>query len=93
MRGGPGLGNIAPSQGDYFQVVKTAGHGNIHPIDLAPATVQEAIDLTGLAFDLWSSSPWSSSPPTAIRLAPSRLGPARSRRTPARSDLLHRTHA
>jgi 2-oxoglutarate ferredoxin oxidoreductase subunit alpha len=52
MRGGPGLGNIAPSQGDYFQIVKGGGHGDYHPIVLAPATVQEAIDLTCLAFDL-----------------------------------------
>ena len=52
MRGGPGLGNIQPTQGDYFQVTKTAGHGDFHPIVLAPATVQEAIDLTVLAFDL-----------------------------------------
>ncbi|GIK55010.1 MAG: 3-methyl-2-oxobutanoate dehydrogenase subunit VorB [Chloroflexi bacterium] len=52
MRGGPGLGNIQPSQGDYNQVTKTAGHGDFHPIVLAPATVQEAIDLTMLAFDL-----------------------------------------
>jgi 2-oxoglutarate ferredoxin oxidoreductase subunit alpha len=52
MRGGPGLGNIQPSQGDYNQVTKTAGHGDFHPIVLAPATVQEAIDLTVLAFDL-----------------------------------------
>ncbi len=52
MRGGPGLGNIQPSQADYNQVTKTAGHGDFHPIVLAPATVQEAIDLTMLAFDL-----------------------------------------
>jgi 2-oxoglutarate/2-oxoacid ferredoxin oxidoreductase subunit alpha len=52
MRGGPGLGNIAPSQGDYFQIVKGGGHGDYHPIVLAPATVQEAIDLTCLSFDL-----------------------------------------
>ncbi|CUS02345.2 putative ketoisovalerate oxidoreductase subunit VorB [Candidatus Promineifilum breve] len=52
MRGGPGLGNIQPSQADYNQVTKTAGHGDFHPIVLAPATVQEAIDLTVLAFDL-----------------------------------------
>ncbi len=52
MRGGPGLGNIAPSQSDYVQMVKTAGHGDFRPIVLAPATVQEAIDLTGLAFEL-----------------------------------------
>ncbi len=52
MRGGPGLGNIQPSQSDYNQVTKSAGHGDFHPIVLAPSTVQEAIDLTVLAFDL-----------------------------------------
>src|SRR3990172_8632115 len=52
MRGGPGLGNIAPSQGDYNQVVRTAGHGDFRSIVLAPATVQEAIDLTVEAFNL-----------------------------------------
>lgn len=52
MRGGPGLGNIAPSQGDYFQIVYGGGHGDFQPIVLAPASVQEAIDMTGLAFDL-----------------------------------------
>jgi 2-oxoglutarate ferredoxin oxidoreductase subunit alpha len=52
MRGGPGLGNVQPSQGDYFQAVKTAGHGDFHMIVLAPANVQEAIDLVVLAFDL-----------------------------------------
>jgi len=52
MRGGPGLGNIAPAQGDYFQMVKGGGHGDYRAIVLAPATVQEAIDLTYLAFDL-----------------------------------------
>lgn len=52
MRGGPGLGNVQPSQGDYFQAVKMAGHGDFHPIVLAPASVQEAIDLVVLAFDL-----------------------------------------
>ncbi len=54
MRGGPGLGNIAPSQADYFQIVKGGGHGDYHPLVLAPATVQEAIDLTYEAFDLAS---------------------------------------
>ncbi len=52
MRGGPGLGNIAPSQGDYFQMVYGGGHGDYYPIVLAPASVQEAIDLTVLSFDL-----------------------------------------
>jgi 2-oxoglutarate ferredoxin oxidoreductase subunit alpha len=52
MRGGPGLGNILPSQSDYFQVTRSAGHGDYHPIVLAPASVQEAIDFTVLAFEL-----------------------------------------
>ena len=52
MRGGPGLGNIQPSQSDYFQVTKASGHGDFHPLVLAPATVQEAVDLVYLAFDL-----------------------------------------
>ena len=52
MRGGPGLGNVAPAQGDYFQATKGGGHGVYHPIVLAPASVQEAMDLTALAFDL-----------------------------------------
>jgi 2-oxoglutarate ferredoxin oxidoreductase subunit alpha len=52
MRGGPGLGNIAPSQSDYFQAVKGGGHGDYHTIVLAPASVQEMADLTTLAFDL-----------------------------------------
>ena len=52
MRGGPGLGNIAPSQADYFQLVKGGGHGDYHPIVLAPASVQEAADLTYESFDL-----------------------------------------
>ena len=52
VRGGPGLGNIAPSQADYTQMVHGGGHGEYHLIVLAPASVQEAVDLTALAFDL-----------------------------------------
>lgn len=52
MRGGPGLGNIGPSQGDYFQATKGGGHGDYHIIVLAPSSVQEAFDLTVSAFDL-----------------------------------------
>jgi len=52
MRGGPGLGNIGPEQGDYFQVVKGGGHGCYHNIVLAPASAQEMADLTMTAFDL-----------------------------------------
>ena len=52
MRAGPGLGNIAPEQGDYFQVVKGGGHGNYRSLVLAPDSVQEMADLTALAFEL-----------------------------------------
>ncbi len=52
MRGGPGLGNIRPSQGDYFQATRGGGHGDYRVIVLAPATVQELADLTMDAFDL-----------------------------------------
>ncbi len=52
VRGGPGLGNIAPEQSDYFAMVKGGGHGNYHNLVLAPASVQEMADLTALAFEL-----------------------------------------
>lgn len=52
MRGGPGLGNIYPSQGDYFQSTKGGGNGDYKLIVLAPATVQECVDLTYKAFYL-----------------------------------------
>jgi len=52
MRGGPGLGNIAPAQSDYFQAVKGGGHGDYHCLVLAPAYVQEAYELMCLAFNL-----------------------------------------
>ena len=52
VRGGPGLGNIAPEQSDYFAMVKGGGHGNYHNLVLAPASVQEMADLTILAFEL-----------------------------------------
>ena len=52
QRGGPGLGNIAPSQGDYFQAVKGGGHGDYKLIVLAPSSVQELLEYTFLAFDL-----------------------------------------
>ena len=52
MRGGPGLGNIAPEQSDYFAVVKGGGHGNYRNLVVAPASVQEMADLTMLAFEL-----------------------------------------
>jgi len=52
MRGGPGLGNIAPAQSDYFQATRGGGHGDYHLIVLAPASVQEAYDLTQTGFYL-----------------------------------------
>jgi 2-oxoglutarate ferredoxin oxidoreductase subunit alpha len=52
IRGGPGLGNIAPAQSDYFQATRGGGHGDYRCIVLAPAYLQEAVDLTYRAFDL-----------------------------------------
>ena len=52
MRGGPGLGNIYPSQGDYFQSTRGGGNGDYKLIVLAPSTVQECVDLTYKAFYL-----------------------------------------
>ena len=52
QRGGPGLGTIQPSQSDYFQAVKAAGHGDFHLIVLAPNSVQEMYDFVSLGFDL-----------------------------------------
>lgn len=52
MRGGPGLGNIYPSQGDYNQATVGGGNGDYHLIVLAPSTVQECVDLTYKAFYL-----------------------------------------
>ena len=51
MRGGPGLGNIAPSLGDYFQATRGGGHGDYRMIVLAPASGQELADLTRKAFE------------------------------------------
>jgi len=51
MRGGPGLGNIAPSQGDYFQATRGGGHGDYRTIVLAPGSGQEIADLTTKAFE------------------------------------------
>ncbi|MBO5434956.1 3-methyl-2-oxobutanoate dehydrogenase subunit VorB [bacterium] len=52
MRGGPGLGNIYPSQGDYFQATKGGGNGDYKLIVLAPSNVQECVDMTYKAFHL-----------------------------------------
>lgn len=52
MRGGPGLGNIAPEQSDIKLVCRGLGHGNTHAIVIAPSTPQEMLDLTMWSFDL-----------------------------------------
>lgn len=52
MRGGPGLGNIAPEQSDIKLACRGLGHGNTHAVVLSPSTPQEMLDLTMLAFDI-----------------------------------------
>lgn len=52
MRGGPGLGGILPSQGDYFQATKGMGHGDFKLLVMAPASVQEAVEMVMKAFPL-----------------------------------------
>ena len=52
MRGGPGLGGIEVSQGDYFQAVKGGGHGDYKFFVLAPYNAQEAYELTAKAFEI-----------------------------------------
>lgn len=52
MRGGPGLGGILPSQGDYFQATKGGGHGDYRLMVFAPASVQEAVEMVMMAFPL-----------------------------------------
>ena len=52
MRGGPGLGSIQASQGDYFQATKGGGHGDYHAVVYAPASVQECYDFMQEAFDV-----------------------------------------
>ena len=52
QRGGPGLGGIQPAQSDYYQATKALGHGDMHFIVIAPASVQEIATMTGEAFDL-----------------------------------------
>ena len=51
MRGGPGLGSIQASQGDYFQAVKGGGNGDYHLLTYAPSSIQEAIDIMQFAYD------------------------------------------
>ena len=52
MRGGPGLGSLLSTQGDYFQVTCGGGHGDYHLMVLAPATLQEAVNMIQSAWDL-----------------------------------------
>lgn len=52
MRGGPGLGGIQPAQSDYFQATRGGGHGDYRTVVLAPASVQEAVELTMEGFDI-----------------------------------------
>lgn len=52
QRGGPGLGGIQPSQADYFQATKAPGHGDLHILVFAPASIQEIVDLVGTAFNM-----------------------------------------
>lgn len=52
MRGGPGLGGILPSQADYFQSTKGGGHGDYRLLVMAPASVQEAVEMVMEAFTL-----------------------------------------
>jgi 2-oxoglutarate ferredoxin oxidoreductase subunit alpha len=52
VRGGPGLGNIAPAQSDYFQATRGGGHGDYRVIVFAPSTGQELVDLTRLGFEM-----------------------------------------
>ncbi|HYS82756.1 MAG TPA: 3-methyl-2-oxobutanoate dehydrogenase subunit VorB [Anaeromyxobacteraceae bacterium] len=52
MRAGPGLGNIGPEQADVKLACRGLGHGDTHAVVLAPATPQEMLDFTMLAFEL-----------------------------------------
>jgi 2-oxoglutarate ferredoxin oxidoreductase subunit alpha len=52
VRGGPGMGNIAPAQSDYLQATRGGGHGDYRTIVLAPGSVQELTEIVPLAFDL-----------------------------------------
>lgn len=52
MRGGPGLGTIQPSQADYFQATRGGGNGDYRTVALAPASIQETVDLMQEAFDI-----------------------------------------
>ncbi len=52
VRGGPGLGSIQPAQSDYYQSTRGGGHGDYRMVVYAPASIQEAVELTQLAFDI-----------------------------------------
>lgn len=52
VRGGPGLGSIQPAQSDYYQATRGGGHGDYRVVVFAPASVQEAVELTQRAFDV-----------------------------------------
>ena len=52
MRGGPGLGSIQPSQGDYYQATRGGGNGDYHLIVFAPESIQETIDVIKESFDI-----------------------------------------
>ncbi|MDD3244157.1 MAG: 3-methyl-2-oxobutanoate dehydrogenase subunit beta, partial [Eubacteriales bacterium] len=52
VRGGPGLGSIQPAQSDYFQATRGGGHGDYRLVVLAPANLQEAVELTQEGFDI-----------------------------------------
>lgn len=51
VRGGPGLGNIAPSQGDYFQSTRGGGHGDYRVYCMAPATVSELANFPHICYE------------------------------------------
>jgi 2-oxoglutarate ferredoxin oxidoreductase subunit alpha len=89
QRGGPGLGTIQPSQGDYFQAVKGGGHGDYRLVVLAPSSVQELVDHVFLGFELAERyrNP-------AMILADGALGQMMEKVTlPARGSLPHATPA
>jgi 2-oxoglutarate/2-oxoacid ferredoxin oxidoreductase subunit alpha len=88
QRGGPGLGTIQPSQGDYFQAVKGGGHGDYHLIVLAPASVQEMVDFV---FDAFHLSEKYRNP--AMILADGALGQMMERVTLPKADSLPRMDA
>jgi 2-oxoglutarate ferredoxin oxidoreductase subunit alpha len=67
MRGGPGLGNILPSQGDYFHVTRSSEHGDFRPIVLAPASVQEAMSAAITAVSSMTLTVTSSARPVISR--------------------------